>query len=215
MRGYVNHVACDAGLPSPPEQALGERLALLRNACHVGSKTGLAPAIQFIGLDEVSLPHAGIRWNLQETAACLDGYGFVLCAYLPSATAIPAERARRRAEYLRDLRRHGVRIMLDCHWQPGGRPPAEVSEDACDFVRFDFSAPCPPRMRPCPDGLPALDEGTPAWLRSLASRHLVDLVASGIGTPEQLCRLKDLSFDLYQGPQLLPGIEIWRAPGED
>ena len=105
--------------------------------------------------------------------------------------------------------------MLDCRWLPGGEAPAELSEDTCDFVRFDFSAPPRPQMSPRPEHPPTFDADTPAWLRNLASRHLVELVASGIGTQAQLSRLKDLSFDLYQGPQLLSGIDIWRAPGED
>lgn len=206
-----------APAPHPTsEQGLGELLALLRNACHLGGKTGFAPAIQFVGVDEASLTHPGIRWNLQETAACLDDCGFVLCVHLAADTAPHADEwAKHRAEHLHALKRHGIRVMLDCRWLPGGEAPAELSEDTCDFVRFDFSAPPRPQMPPRPEHPPAFDADAPAWLRNLTSRHLVELVASGIGTQAQLSRLKDLSFDLYQGPQLLSGIDIWRAPGED
>jgi len=215
VRGYGNTAISGAGPHPPPEQELGQLLALLRNACHVGSKTGVAPAIQFVGVDEACLAHPGIRWNLQETASCLGDCGFVLCVHLAAETTAHGERAEHRARHLRELRRHGVRVMLNCRWLPGSEAPAELSEDTCDFVRFDFSIPSGLRMQPCPNDAPASDADTPAWLRKLASRHLVELVASGIGTHEQLCQLKDLSFDLYQGPQLLSGVELWRAPGED
>ncbi len=131
-----------APAPHPTsEQGLGELLALLRNACHLGGKTGFAPAIQFVGVDEASLTHPGIRWNLQETAACLDDCGFVLCVHLAADTAPHADEwAKHRAEHLHALKRHGIRVMLNCRWLPGGEAPTELSEDTCDFVRFDFSA---------------------------------------------------------------------------
>lgn len=212
VRGYENSVAGNAARPSAQE--FGDLLALLRNACHVGRKTRFAPAVQFVGIDEAALAHPGTRWNLKETAACLHDCGFALCVHLPAGIAMSAAAADQRVRSLLDLRREGVRVMLDCPWQPFGNHPVELCRDACDFVRFDFSA----DARPAPAGEPREDpdappSGTPAWLRTLASGHLVELVAAGIGTHEQLHQAKALSFDLYQGPQLLPGIDVWRAPG--